>query len=86
MLASLRSHYGLLAVVTVFVLLATADNLLVPPFEGADEHRHYAYVRHLAQGRGLPIQVRRGSVLSDCSTQMRAEPVVPPTVSYAVSR
>jgi len=56
MLASLRSHYGLLAVVTVFVLLATADNLLVPPFEGADEHRHYAYVRHLAQGRGLPIQ------------------------------
>jgi len=36
--------------------------------------------------RGLPIGVRRGSVLSDCSTQMRAEPVVPPTVSYAVSR
>jgi len=36
--------------------------------------------------RGLPIGVRRGSVLSDCSTQMRAGPVVPPTVSYAVSR
>ena len=55
-LASFRSHCGFLAVVAVFVILATVDNLLTPPFEAADEHRHYAYVRHLARGYGLPAQ------------------------------
>ena len=54
LVAVLRSHYGLPVVVVIFVGLATADNLLLPPFESDMEHRHYAYVRHLAQGRGLP--------------------------------
>ena len=33
-LASLRQHLGLLVVVVIFILLAMADNLLTPPFEG----------------------------------------------------
>jgi hypothetical protein len=56
LLASLRLHYGILVIVIVFILLATANNLLVPPFEGPDEPMHYAYVQHLAQGYGLPSE------------------------------
>ncbi len=52
--ASVRMHYGIIIVVVVFALLATVNNLLVPPFEGPDEPMHYAYVQHLAQGYGLP--------------------------------
>ncbi len=49
-------NWGLLLVQTLFVALSLTYNLATPPFEGADEHRHYAYVRHLAQGRGLPAK------------------------------
>ena len=53
-LAPLRRHWVLLPILAIFIFLATTDNLVTPPFEGTDEHRHYAYVRHLAQGRGFP--------------------------------
>ena len=51
-----REHGVLVGIVVLFIILATIDNLILPPFEAADEHRHYAYVRHLAQGQGLPAQ------------------------------
>ncbi len=31
-------------------------SLVVPPFETPDEIYHYAFVRHVAQGNGLPVQ------------------------------
>ena len=37
-LSLLRSHYGLFIIVALFALLATLDNLLMPPFE-ADSSR-----------------------------------------------
>ena len=39
----------------VFVLLAGLYSVVVPPFETPDEIWHYAFVQHLAAGRGLPV-------------------------------
>jgi len=52
----LRRHGGIVAVVIIFVCLATFDNLITPPFEADNEHLHYAYVRYLVQERSLPLQ------------------------------
>jgi hypothetical protein len=38
----------------LFVLLALAYTLVTPLFEAPDEVWHYAYVRYVAEGRGLP--------------------------------
>ena len=43
-------------VLLLFVCLATAYSLATPIFEGYDEKWHYAYVQHIASGRGLPRQ------------------------------
>lgn len=52
---------GVAAALLLFVCLGVAYSLVVPPFEKPDEVYHYAFVRHLAQGNGLPVQ-RMGSL------------------------
>jgi len=42
--------------VFLFTFLALLYSLTVPLFEGNDESWHYAYVRHIAEGKGLPRQ------------------------------
>ena len=42
-------------VIGVFVLLAGLCSVVVPPFETPDEIWHYAFIQHLAAGRGLPV-------------------------------
>lgn len=42
--------------VLLFTFLAVLYSLTVPLFEGNDESWHYAYVRHIAEGKGLPRQ------------------------------
>lgn len=42
--------------VLLFILLATLYSVIVPLFEGNDESWHYAYVRYIAEGKGLPRQ------------------------------
>lgn len=44
------------AVLALFLLLAGVYSLNTPIFEGFDEPFHYAYVHHIATGRGLPRQ------------------------------
>ena len=39
----------------VFVLLAGLYSIVVPPFETPDEIWHYAFIQHLASGKGLPV-------------------------------
>ncbi len=39
----------------VFVLLAGLYSIVVPPFETPDEIWHYAFIQHLAAGKGLPV-------------------------------
>jgi hypothetical protein len=58
----LRSRFGesrsspLALLLLVYLLLGVAFSLVTPPFEAPDEPFHYAFVRHIAQGNGLPVQ------------------------------
>jgi len=46
-----------IAVITaLFVLLGVIYSLVTPIFEASDELWHYPVVKHLADGRGLPVQ------------------------------
>ncbi len=60
-----RRHLGIVALLTVYLALASTYNFVTPLFEAPDEIWHYLYVRHLASGKGLPIQVETGSSLLD---------------------
>jgi hypothetical protein len=42
---------------TVFIILGLAYDVLTPIFENSDETLHYPYVKHLADGRGLPLAI-----------------------------
>lgn len=53
----------LLPLSLLYLTLATLYNATNPLFEAPDEIWHYLYVRHLAEGRGLPVQAPRHSHL-----------------------
>ncbi|RME76530.1 MAG: phospholipid carrier-dependent glycosyltransferase, partial [Chloroflexi bacterium] len=51
-----RTHILLPALLAVlFVFLGLGYDLLTPVFENSDETLHYPYVKHVADGYGLPI-------------------------------
>ena len=50
----------LLAVAIAYFALSISYSLATPLNEGPDEIWHYLYVRHIAEGKGLPIQDARG--------------------------
>ena len=50
----------LLAIAIAYFALSIAYSLATPLNEGPDEIWHYLYVRHIAEGKGLPIQDPRG--------------------------
>jgi 4-amino-4-deoxy-L-arabinose transferase-like glycosyltransferase len=52
---SARPRAGLALVIGAFVLLAGLYSVVAPPFETPDEIWHYAFIQHLAAGRGLPV-------------------------------
>ena len=45
-----------LVVLVGFVLLSTTYSVITPVFEAPDEVFHYPYIKHVADGRGLPVQ------------------------------
>jgi len=49
-------HKGIVIVVLLYLVLATTYSVVTPLFEVSDEMWHYPFVRHLAQGGGLPVQ------------------------------
>ena len=51
-----RERVVVVLVLLLFLCLATVYSLATPIFEGYDEKWHYAYVQHIASGRGLPRQ------------------------------
>jgi 4-amino-4-deoxy-L-arabinose transferase-like glycosyltransferase len=53
--SSLRVHWPLYLILTLFLILGTLYSVVSPLFEKPDELRHYAYVKYLADGRGLPL-------------------------------
>lgn len=48
-------------ILVLHVALGTLYNLANPVFEAPDEIWHYLYVRHMAEGNGLPVQGKRHS-------------------------
>ncbi len=55
-----RSRLAVGLVLVLFVGIGVWYSLVVPPFETPDELYHYAFVRHLAEGGGLPVQSTDG--------------------------
>lgn len=52
-----RWHPWLVAsVVALFLALGVVYNVTVPIFEAPDEIQHFYYIKHLADGKGLPVQ------------------------------
>ena len=50
----------LLALAVIYFALSISYSLATPLNEGPDEIWHYLYVRHIAEGKGLPIQDPKG--------------------------
>ena len=50
----------LLAIAITYFVLSFSYSLATPLNEGPDEIWHYLYVRHIAEGKGLPMQDPRG--------------------------
>ncbi|MCA9920574.1 MAG: hypothetical protein KC445_21615, partial [Anaerolineales bacterium] len=43
--------------VALFIILGLGYSSLTPIFENSDETLHYPYVKHIADGSGLPLAV-----------------------------
>jgi len=56
LIANRRHKMAVALVLLLFIGLAAIYSIVTPIFEGYDEHWHYAYVQHIATGRGLPRQ------------------------------
>lgn len=54
----IKRHTGVLAIVGAFLILGTIYSVVNPVFESPDEPYHYSYVKHVADGKGLPVQGR----------------------------
>lgn len=52
----LGQHIAILAILIAFLLLGFYYSLVNPLLEASDELWHYPYVKHLADGNGLPVQ------------------------------
>jgi len=51
-----RMPWAIWAFLLGFILLASAYSLVNPVFESPDEVYHYPYVKHVADGNGVPVQ------------------------------
>jgi 4-amino-4-deoxy-L-arabinose transferase-like glycosyltransferase len=49
------THYSLLILLSLFVLITTLYSILTPAFETPDEIWHFAFIQHVATGQGLPV-------------------------------
>jgi hypothetical protein len=51
-----RQHRAIALILTGFLVLGTVYSVATPLFEASDELWHYPFVKHLADGGGLPVQ------------------------------
>jgi 4-amino-4-deoxy-L-arabinose transferase-like glycosyltransferase len=54
-----REHRAITVILTGFIILGTVYSVVTPLFEASDELWHYPFVKHLADGGGLPVQDHR---------------------------
>jgi hypothetical protein len=48
--------WGISLILVLFVILGTTYSVVTPIFEASDELWHYLFIKHLADGNGLPMQ------------------------------
>jgi len=51
----LMRHWKLVLILVLFIALGTLYSVITPLFETPDEVWHYLYVKHIADGKGLPV-------------------------------
>ena len=51
-----RAEWGITLVLVVFVALGLVYSIVNPIFEAPDEIQHFFFIKHLADGDGLPVQ------------------------------
>ena len=73
-----RSRLAFLATIITFVALATAWNVLIPPFESLDELEHFEVVRHVVTTGRLPIH----DLADAAGFRVRQEASQPPLYYY----
>jgi len=54
--AFIQQHWAIVLILIGFIVLGTVYSVVTPLFEASDELWHYPFVRHLADGGGLPVQ------------------------------
>ena len=52
----------LFLILVLYVSVALAYGLVTPVYEGPDELGHVLYVKHIAEGRGIPVQSREYAI------------------------
>ncbi|MBM4466003.1 MAG: phospholipid carrier-dependent glycosyltransferase, partial [Chloroflexi bacterium] len=55
-LEMIRQHWVIGLILATFIALGATYSLVTPIFEASDELWHYPFVKHLADGNGLPVQ------------------------------
>ncbi len=59
----LSEHRGITLVLIIFLILGGIYGTLTPIFEAPDEIQHYFHVKHIADGKGLPVLSREGKAI-----------------------
>jgi hypothetical protein len=54
--ALIQEHKAIALILTGFIVLGTIYSVVTPLFEASDELWHYPFIKHLADGGGLPVQ------------------------------
>jgi len=55
-LATIRQHWAITGIIVAFIALSVTYSIVTPIFEASDELWHYPFIKHLADGNGLPVQ------------------------------
>ena len=59
----IKQHWPLFLILSLFLLLGVVYSVATPLFEKPDELRHYAYVKFIGDGHGLPLFADNGQAL-----------------------
>jgi 4-amino-4-deoxy-L-arabinose transferase-like glycosyltransferase len=55
-LGTIKRHWAIALILTAFIALGITYSLVTPIFESPDEIYHYFFIKHLTDGKGLPVQ------------------------------
>ncbi|MGA9349059.1 MAG: glycosyltransferase family 39 protein [Anaerolineae bacterium] len=55
-LRTIRQHWAIAGIIVAFIALGITYSVVTLIFEASDELWHYPFVKHLADGNGLPVQ------------------------------